>query len=323
MSDTLLDIKNLKVKFDLLNKETLYVVNGINLTVQKGESLGVVGESGSGKSQFVLSLMGLLAKNASVEGEVNFKGKSVLNLSLEELNKIRGNEIAMIFQDPMTSLNPYLRIITQMTEVLEDKYHVNAAEAKEKAIDMLKTVGITDPQKRIYCYPHQLSGGMRQRVMIAMAVLSKPELLIADEPTTALDVTIQAQILNLLAKLKQELKLSIIMITHDLGVVANICDKIAIFYGGKIVEYGTAKNIFTDPKHPYTKALINSIPRVDHNKKDPLFVISGNPEPMKQEPNLCVFKKRCPDSFDKCNQLMPELRKVNNGNLVSCLKEDL
>ena len=323
-ANNLLQINNLKVEFSMLDGSTLYAVNGVSFSLKTGETLGIVGESGSGKSQTMLSLMGLLAKNAKITGEAIFAGQNLLSLSQEELNKIRGKDISMIFQDPMTSLNPYLKIKTQMVEALEDKHILPKKEAESKALDMLRLVGISDPEKRLNFYPHQISGGMRQRVMIAMAILSNPKLLIADEPTTALDVTIQAQILNILVKLKKQLGLSIIMVTHDLGVVANLCDKVAIFYGGKIVELGDIKTIFKNPLHPYTKALLNSIPRIDQEKKEKLTVIPGYPKMWKEEPNLCVFKDRCEQKLSKCEVKIPELKasKSNNNTKVSCWLEE-
>lgn len=314
----LLEVKDLRVKFSQLNKSNVYAVNGINLTLNAGESLGIVGESGSGKSQFVLSLMRLLAKNSEVSGEVLFNGQDLLKISTQELNKIRGNDLSMIFQDPMTSLNPYLKIGVQMCEVML-KQGVTKKEAEQRSIDMLNLVGISDPQRRLNNYPHQLSGGMRQRVMIAMAILNNPKLVIADEPTTALDVTLQAQVLNILAKLKEELQLSIILITHDLGVVANLCETIGIFYGGEIVEYGKAENIFNNPQHPYTKALIKSIPRIDQDRQERLNVIEGNPKPICSPPKLCPFLERCSEKFDKCLKVKPTLKKYDD-NSVSCLK---
>lgn len=321
MSSTkLLEIKNLKVEFSMLDGSTVYAVNGVNITLQQGEILGIVGESGSGKSQTMLSVMGLLAKNAKISGEVNFNGINLLVLNKEQLNKIRGHDITIIFQDPMTSLNPYLSIKTQLIEAIDPKAYANKKEAEVKALEMLKMVGIADCEKRLNVYPHQISGGMRQRVMIAMALLSSPKLLIADEPTTALDVTIQAQILNILASLKEKFNLSIIMVTHDLGVVSNLCDKVAIFYGGKIVEIGEIKNIFKDPKHPYTKALLQSIPRIGKARQEKLIKIPGYPKAWKEEPKLCVFKDRCLEKVPICENQMPQLKQINNIK-VSCLLE--
>ncbi|KAL0263837.1 UNVERIFIED_CONTAM: hypothetical protein PYX00_011138 [Menopon gallinae] len=227
----------------------------------------------------------------------------------------------MIFQDPMTSLNPYLKIKTQLMEVLTNTYSITKKDATNKIIEMLNMVGIAEPESRLNSYPHQISGGMRQRVMIAMALLSNPKLLIADEPTTALDVTIQSQILNLLAKLKEKFKLSIVLVTHDLGVVANLCDRVAIFYGGKVVEVGDVFTIFNYPCHPYTQALLKSIPRVDKERKEKLSIIPGTPKVWKEEPKLCVFKDRCVKKITQCEKIAPKLLKSNNGNQVSCLLE--
>lgn len=321
MSNTnLLEIKKLKVEFSMLDGSTLHAVNGVDFSLKQGEILGIVGESGSGKSQTMLSIMGLLAKNAKISGEAMFGGSNLLSLNKEQLNKFRGHDITMIFQDPMTSLNPYLTIKTQLMEAIDVTSYKTKKEAKLKAIEMLTMVGIADPEKRLNVYPHQISGGMRQRVMIAMALLSNPKLLIADEPTTALDVTIQAQILNILASLKQKLNLSIILVTHDLGVVANLCDKVAIFYGGKIVEIGDIKDIFKTPKHPYTRALLKSITRIDRVGQERLTTIPGYPKAWKEEPKLCVFKDRCLEKIPNCEKQMPHLKQVNNTK-VSCLLE--
>ena len=322
--ESILKIKDLHVHFKTLDGRLIHALNGVNLDVNSKETIAIVGESGSGKTQLSLSIMNLLASNSITKGEIIFEDKNLLSLSLNDINKIRGTKISMIFQDPMTSLNPYLTVADQMTEVLI-KNGLSHKEAMEKSIEMLNMVSITDPHKRIGQYPHQFSGGMRQRIMIAMALLSKPAILIADEPTTALDVTIQAQILDIFAKLKEELNLSIIIVTHDLGVVSNIADKIAVFYGGNIVEYGSRDDVFNNPKHPYTQALIKSIPKLDQNKEEPLFLIKGMPQVILQEPNSCSFKDRCPHAFDKCFNELPKAVNIKNNHIASCflLKEEI
>lgn len=316
--NAIIKIKDLKVKFNTIDGRVIHALNGINLNINPKETLAIVGESGSGKTQLSLSIMNLLASNAKADGVIEFEGKNLLSLKKEELNKIRGTKISMIFQDPMTSLNPYLKVSTQMVEVLVEKQGIDAKKAKEKAIEMLKIVSIPEPHKRIDQYPHQFSGGMRQRIMIAMALLSNPKVLIADEPTTALDVTIQAQILEILEKLKATMDLAIIFITHDLGVVANIADKIAVVYGGSVVEYGDKKDIFESPKHPYTEALLKSIPRLDQKKEERLYLIDGMPSVLLKEPQHCAFKDRCPKAEDFCANKKPVLTNINNKTAVAC-----
>jgi oligopeptide transport system ATP-binding protein len=319
---SILEIKNLKVFFDTLHGGKVHAINDVNISVFPKETLAIVGESGSGKTQLALSILNLLAKNANTSGEINFEGKNILSMSKDEINKIRGSSISMIFQDPMTSLNPYLRVSTQMTEILVEKQGLSLAEARSKSIDMLKNLSISEPEKRIDQYPHQFSGGMRQRIMISMALLSNPKILLADEPTTALDVTIQAQILDILAKLKEQFNLAIIFVTHDLAVVSDIADKIAVFYGGQIVEYGTKKDIFENPKHPYTIALLKSMPGLQNNRNDRLFSIEGYPKTLNSEPNLCVFKDRCTVAMDKCGLINPKYKEVGVTHRYKCLLEN-
>jgi oligopeptide transport system ATP-binding protein len=281
-------------------------VNGVNFELDKGQTLGIVGESGSGKSQTVLAAMGLLAKNGRTSGEVLYRGKNMLTMSPRELNDVRGNRVSMIFQDPMTSLNPYLTVERQMTEVLELHKNMTRKQAKKRAIELLEAVRIPEAARRIDMYPHEFSGGMRQRVMIAMALLCEPEVLVADEPTTALDVTVQAQILTLLKDLQRDFGTAIIMITHDLGVVAGLCQNVMVMYGGRVMEYGTADNIFYHPSHPYTIGLLGALPRLDHDGSE-LVSIPGNPPNMAHMPAGCPFSERCTHAGARCGSDLPLL----------------
>lgn len=306
MENNLLELKDFSVQFKTLQGYTVYAVNNVSLQVKPKQTLAIVGESGSGKSQLMLGVMGLLPSNGKVSGTALFNGKNLASLSVKELNKIRGTEIGMIFQDPMTSLNPYLKVSTQMVEVLTKNKQFSKKQAKQKAIEVLNLVGVPEASSRINLYPHQFSGGLRQRIMIAISLLANPKLIIADEPTTALDVTIQAQILDIFAKLKDTLDLSLIMITHDLAVVSEIADIVAVFYGGNIAEIGTREEVFNSPKHPYTKALLNSIPRMDQSKNEPLFSIEGFPQVMLEPPKECTFINRCKYANAKCKQIIPQ-----------------
>lgn len=301
-------------------------VDGLSFTLEKGDILGIVGESGSGKSVSMLSLLGLLPKPLGkvIEGSAYFKGENLLSLNQKDLRRIRGNRIAMIFQDPMSSLNPYLKISTQLTEVLyEHRKDLSKKQALEKAIKALEKVGIPEAAKRIHHYPHQFSGGMRQRVMIAMGLISDPDLLIADEPTTALDVTIQAQILDLLSRLQKEQNLSIILITHDLGVIAGLCNKVLVMYAGKPVEYGLIKDIFYNPKHPYTKGLLNSKPTEQDNFSDKrLSSIPGQPPDLAHLQPGCSFAPRCSLAKDICqNPSGAPKKQVNASHYFNCHQE--
>ncbi len=318
MTDTgpILSVNNLNISFATQDGE-VNAVNNLNFTLKRGETLGIVGESGSGKSQTVLSMMGLLAKNGRSEGEILFDGRDLLKLDAKALNAIRGNHISMVFQDPMTSLNPFLPISTQLTEVLTLHKGMTRAEAEKTAIDMLKAVKTPEAEKRLKMHPHEFSGGMRQRVMIAMALLCRPELLIADEPTTALDVTVQAQILTLLKDLQKELNTAIVMITHDLGVVAGLCDKVLVMYAGRTMEYGTVDQVFYDPKHPYTQGLLEALPRLDQ-EEDELRTIPGNPPNLSKLPRGCPFQERCSEVMDRCRQEMPDLETLSDGRLITC-----
>ncbi len=312
----LLEVKNLKTQFKL-KKGIVNAVNNIDFSIDKGEILAIVGESGSGKSVTSLSIMGLVQDPGKVvDGEILFKGKDLRKRSDKEIQSIRGNEISMIFQEPMTSLNPVYKIKNQLMESIMTHMNLSKKEALERAIKMLDLVGIPSPEKRINDYPHQMSGGMRQRVMIAMALSCHPELLIADEPTTALDVTIQAQILELIQSLREKLNMAVLLITHDLGVVAETADRVIVMYCGRIVEEATAEELFRHPKHPYTVGLLESIPKIDEDR-DRLYMIKGMvPNPLDM-PKGCPFSDRCEKCMDKCRQAVPALTNVN-GSKVRC-----
>ncbi|MFN4236289.1 MAG: oligopeptide/dipeptide ABC transporter ATP-binding protein [Vogesella sp.] len=302
---SLLKVNNLGVQFQTPDG-MVNAVNGVSFELDAGQTLGIVGESGSGKSQSVLAMMGLLAKNGRPSGEALYKGQNLLAMSPKQLNGIRGDRISMIFQDPMTSLNPYLTVERQMTEVLELHKGMTRKQAKKRAIELLEAVRIPEAARRVDMYPHEFSGGMRQRVMIAMALLCEPEVLIADEPTTALDVTVQAQILTLLKDLQRDFGTAIVMITHDLGVVAGLCEKVMVMYGGRVMEYGTANDIFYQPSHPYTIGLLGALPRLDHDG-DALVSIPGNPPNMANMPKGCPFTERCSHASAQCAEQLPAL----------------
>ena len=312
-----LQVEDLTVRFQTPDGE-VSAVNQVSFEVQAGESLGIVGESGSGKSQIFLAVMGLLARNGSASGRVRFLEQDILGLSGPALNKVRGARMSMIFQDPMTSLNPFLRVSKQMTEVLVEHRGVDEQSAARRAIEMLDRVGIPAAASRFKQYPHEFSGGMRQRVMIAMALLCEPALLIADEPTTALDVTVQAQILDLMRELKRDFNTAIIMITHDLGVVAGLCDKVNVLYGGRIMESGAVRDIFYTPQHPYTQGLLRSMPRLDEDDSTELLTIPGQPPNLQSLPPGCPFQPRCPHAFTPCDQHVPELRAHDRQRRVAC-----
>lgn len=319
MDNKLLEVKNLKTYFHT-DDGMVPAVDDVSFSIDKGETLGIVGESGCGKSITSLSIMRLIPNPPGEikSGEILFKGSNLLRKSDAEMRKIRGNDIAMIFQEPMTSLNPVFTIGQQITEVIMLHQKLDKKQARQKAIDMLKLVKIPIPEKRIDEYPHQLSGGMRQRIMIAMALSCNPELLICDEPTTALDVTIQAQILNLICELKTKLNAAIMMITHDLGVISEIANNVMVMYAGKVVEYGNAREVFKNPLHPYTIGLMNSIPRLDCNREE-LSVIRGMVPSFDSIPKGCLFNPRCDYAKDICRERLPELR--NQGcQQVRCWK---
>lgn len=313
----LLKVKNLKTYF-FTEDGVVKAVDGVNFDVYPGETLGIVGESGCGKSVTSLSILRLLdEKGKIVDGEILFEGKDLLKLSEEEMREIRGNDIAMIFQEPMVALNPVYTIGDQIMEAIILHQKVGKDEARKIAIDMLKKVGIPEPEKRVDEYPHELSGGMRQRAMIAMALSCHPKLLIADEPTTALDVTIQAQILELMKQLQKDLGMAIIMITHDLGVIAEISDRVAVMYAGKIVEYADVKVLFKNPKHPYTWALMNAIPRLDI-EQERLFSIPGIVPDALHFPSGCKFHTRCEFATERCKNEEPELVEVESNHFAAC-----
>lgn len=314
----LLQVNNLKTTFHI-DAGNVQAVRGISFHVDKGESVGIVGESGSGKSVSMLSVTKLLPDNAAIEAEsINFNGMELKDKSQRFMKKIHGNEIGMIFQDPMTSLNPLLSIGNQIIEPIRIHQNVSKNAARKIALDILKMVEIPSPEARLKQYPHEFSGGMRQRVMIAIAICCNPKLLIADEPTTALDVTIQAQILDLMANLKNKLNTSIIMITHDLGVIANMCNRIIVMYGGTIVEEGTAKEIFNEPKHPYTMGLLRSIPKLESGIKKKLVPIPGTPPDLISPPKGCPFAPRCNYAMKVCQFLAPPHTKLTETHSTAC-----
>ncbi|AOR65269.1 ABC transporter ATP-binding protein [Pectobacterium wasabiae] len=315
--DALLHVQDLRVTFKTQDGDVT-AVNDLNFTLNAGETLGIVGESGSGKSQTAFALMGLLARNGRIGGSARFRGKEILNLPENQLNKLRAEEISMIFQDPMTSLNPYMRVGEQLMEVLMLHKRLSKSEAFEESVKMLDAVKMPEARKRMKMYPHEFSGGMRQRVMIAMALLCRPKLLIADEPTTALDVTVQAQIMTLLNDLKREFNTAIIMITHDLGVVAGICDKVLVMYAGRTMEYGVARDVFYHPSHPYSVGLLNAVPRLDA-EDEVLATIPGNPPNLLRLPKGCPFQPRCPYSMDVCHST-PALESFGDGRLRACFR---
>lgn len=305
MARKLLSVRNLKTSF-FTHVGEVKAVRGISFDVNEGEVLGIVGESGSGKSVTSLSIMGLLQyPGRVVDGEILLNGEDILTYSKNQMRRVRGKEIAMIFQDPMTSLNPVYTIGNQIMEMILEHEKMSRREARARAIEMLKLVGIPAAEKRIDSYPHEFSGGMRQRVMIALALSCNPKLLIADEPTTALDVTIQAQILSLIKSLNKQFGMTTMLITHDLGVVATVCDKVAVMYGGLIMEYGTADEIFYHPRHPYTMGLLGSIPHVDGGEKRRLIPIDGTPPDLINPPKGCPFSTRCKYCMNVCTQEQP------------------
>ena len=305
MAAPLLQVEDLSVRFQT-EDGVLQAVDGISFAVEQGQTLGIVGESGCGKSVANMSILGLTrAENTEISGRTVFEGRDLQQLQSEELERVRGNDIAMIFQDPLTSLHPFYRIGDQIIEAIQTHRPLDNAAARERAVELLELVGIPDPDRRVGEYPHEFSGGMRQRAMIAMALANEPKLLIADEPTTALDVTIQAQILQLLERLQQELGMAVILITHDLGVVAEIAEEVLVMYAGRVVEQGPLDAIFYDPQHPYTWGLLGSVTRIDRRREGRLPQIKGQPPSLIAPPEGCHFRSRCPYEFDRCSSVPP------------------
>ena len=321
--DVILQVEDLKTYFNT-DDGIVKAVNGVTFELHKGETLGIVGESGCGKSVTNLSIMKLIPSPPGkiMGGKAIFNGDDIFKMSEEEVRKLRGAKISMIFQDPMTSLNPFLRISTQMVETIRLHQGLSKIEAKQKAVEMLKLVGIPNPGKRVDDYPHQFSGGMRQRVMIAMAMSCNAEVLIADEPTSALDVTIQAQILEIMKQLSEEFGTAVIMITHDLGVVAGMCDNICVMYAGRVVEKASADELFEDPKHPYTRSLIKSVPRLDQPGKERLFSIDGQPPNLIDLPECCAFHPRCKEAMDICRAKYPPIHEFGERTVRCWLYEE-
>ncbi|WP_067728553.1 ABC transporter ATP-binding protein [Oceanobacillus damuensis] len=320
--EKILEVENLHVTFNTYGG-TVQAVRGVDFHLNKGETLAIVGESGCGKSVTSNAIMRLIPDPPGkiTNGAILFKGKDLAKYSEKKMRSIRGVDISMIFQDPMTALNPTLTIGTQLMEGLRAHRKVSGNKAKEKAIEMMDLVGISNPEERLKQYPHQFSGGMRQRIVIAIALICEPDLLIADEPTTALDVTIQAQILELFEKIQESTGVSIILITHDLGVVAKIADRIAVMYAGKIIETGTKREIFYDPQHPYTKGLLNSVPRLDL-KEERLTPIDGTPPDLFSPPAGCPFTARCPFAMEVCNKVYPADSEITGSHKVNCWLQD-
>ena len=318
MDTPLLEVRNLKVSFRTEDGD-VKAVGGVSFALSEGETLGIVGESGSGKSVTMMSVMRLIIDpNARFEGEVIYKGKDLMTMSQDQMRKVRGSEIAMIFQDPMTSLDPVYRVGWQISEQIREHEQISKRAAHSRAVELLGAVGIPHPRERVDDYPHQFSGGMRQRVMIAMALSCSPDLLIADEPTTALDVTIQAQILNLIKKLREDFGSAVILITHDMGVVADIADRVAVMYAGRVVEQGAKRDLFYDAQHPYTWGLLGSIARLDRPRPRRLTAIRGVPPSLINLPEGCSFGPRCPHRWDRCAEVPDLTNKVGGGHLDAC-----
>ena len=317
---TLLEVRDLKTYFFTFGG-VVRAVDGVTYDVEEGETLGLVGESGCGKSVSALSIMRLIPDppGKTIEGEIIFQGQDLLKMNDSEMRKIRGHQISMVFQEPMTSLNPVLSVERQLTETLRLHLGMNKADASREAVRRLEQVGIPDPERRVKQYPHQFSGGMRQRVMIAIALSCNPRLIIADEPTTALDVTIQAQILELMKGLSREYGVALIVITHNLGVVARYADRVNIMYAGKVIERGTAQEIYQNPRHPYTLGLLKSVPRLDQPRTEKLDPIEGQPPDLINLPEGCSFRERCRYSIDACAEGVPPLQQINDGHVSACL----
>lgn len=320
----MLEVKNLKAHIDTPDG-LVKAVDGVTFTIKPGETVGIVGESGSGKSVLAHSIMQLNPKPPTFypQGEILFEGKNLLQLQEKELRKIRGNDIAMIFQDPMSSLNPVFKVGEQLMEAILTHHHMPKSKAKQRAIELLKDVGIPDPEKRMNAYPHQFSGGMRQRVLIAIALACNPKILIADEPTTALDVTIQAQILELMKNIQEKYGMAIIIISHDLGVIAQMAEKVLVMYSGRIVEKGNVEDIFFHTSMPYTWSLLRSLPRIDSESRERLLNIEGQPPNLIHPPSGCNFHPRCPFATEQCKLIDPELTKRSSNHFVACLLSEV
>ena len=317
MAEPLLQVRDLKVHFDTMDG-VVKAVDGISFNVERGETLGVVGESGSGKSVTFLSIMGLVAKGAArFEGEVIYQGRNLLEMSSDDMRQIRGDEIGMIFQDPMTSLHPMYRVGDQIVEAIRAHRDMSKRDAMAKTVDLLKRVGIPAPEERARQYPHEYSGGMRQRAMIAMSLALDPDLLIADEPTTALDVTVQAQIMELLGRMKEEFNVGVVLITHDLGVIADVADSVMVMYAGRAIELGPKESVFSTPLHPYTWGLLESIPVVER-RVERLIPIEGSPPSLINVPPGCPFHPRCPHRFEPCDKDRPALEDRGGGHPDAC-----
>ena len=317
-----LEVENLAVRYSTPDGE-VPAVNDFTLSISAGECVGVVGESGAGKSQSFLATMGLLASNARVSGSARFEGRELLGRPADELNRVRGSRIAMIFQDPMTSLTPHMKVGEQIAESLVRHMGLSGPAARQRALALLNRVHVTDAERRLGQYPHELSGGMRQRVMIAVALACDPAMLIADEPTTALDVTIQAQILSLLAELKREQGMAMVLVTHDLGVVAGVADRVAVMYGGRIVELGPVREVLKRPAHPYTQALLRSMPRIDEAADAPLVAIPGQPPNPRALPPGCAFEPRCAHAGPACRASRPALRLIGESEVACHLADEV
>lgn len=319
----LLDVRDLVTRF-YSDGATIHAVNGVSFTLNAGESMAIVGESGSGKSVSVMSLMRLVRfpPGRIESGQVLFEGRDLLSLPEEEMRKIRGNRIAMIFQDPMTSLNPVLSIGLQMTEGVRLHLGLNERAARERAVEMLSLVGLSRPKERLDDFPHQFSGGQRQRIMIALALSCNPALLIADEPTTALDVTVQAQIVELIQDLRQKLGMAVIWISHNLGLVAGVVDKVVVMYGGHVIEESPVDDLYERPRHPYTHGLLKAIPKMEGRDQGRLFSIDGMPPDLRRKPENCPFAPRCSYAVTKCREVLPSLSEIEPGRTVRCWRAD-